>query len=56
MKSLRKHYERPSFLPDDSESSHLDWMFMGGTGTGADMHVCWSHDIKCDDIVWVSMS
>ncbi|XP_057306511.1 bifunctional arginine demethylase and lysyl-hydroxylase psr-1-like isoform X1 [Hydractinia symbiolongicarpus] len=39
MKSLRKHYHTPHFLPDDSESSHLDWMFMGGSGTGADMHI-----------------
>ena len=36
---LRKHYERPKFLPDDSESSSLDWIFMGGSGTGAMMHV-----------------
>ena len=36
---LRKHYERPRFLPDDSESSSLDWIFMGGSGTGAMMHV-----------------
>ena len=36
---LRKHYQRPSFLPDDSESSALDWIFMGGSGTGAMMHV-----------------
>ncbi|XP_066917836.1 uncharacterized protein [Clytia hemisphaerica] len=36
---LRKHYERPEFLPDDSESSSLDWIFMGGSGTGAMMHI-----------------
>ena len=23
----------------DSEASNLDWMFMGGHGTGADMHI-----------------
>ena len=39
MKALRRHYSRPSFLPQDSESSYLDWMFMGGSGTGAMMHV-----------------
>ncbi|XP_002155363.1 uncharacterized protein LOC100211992 isoform X1 [Hydra vulgaris] len=36
---LRHHYQRPSFLPDDSESSALDWVFMGGSGTGALMHI-----------------
>lgn len=36
---LRKHYQRPDFLPDDSESSSLDWIFMGGSGTGASMHI-----------------
>lgn len=39
MKALRRHYSRPEFLPSDSESSHLDWMFMGGSGTGAQMHI-----------------
>ena len=38
-KILRKHYHRPTFLPQDSESSSLDWIFMGGSGTGALMHV-----------------
>ena len=38
-KILRKHYQRPEFLPGDSESSSLEWIFMGGTGTGALMHV-----------------
>lgn len=36
---LRKHYQRPAFLPDDSESSSLDWVFMGGSGHGAMMHI-----------------
>lgn len=36
---LRKHYSRPAFLPDDSESSSLDWIFMGGSGNGALMHI-----------------
>ena len=38
-KLLRKHYEQPKFLPDDSESSTLDWIFMGGSGYGGSMHV-----------------
>ncbi|XP_072043549.1 bifunctional arginine demethylase and lysyl-hydroxylase JMJD6-like [Amphiura filiformis] len=36
---LRKHYERPYFIPPTSESSALDWMFMGGPGPGADIHI-----------------
>lgn len=39
MKILRKHYSRPSFLPSDSEASQLDWLFMGGSGYGAAIHV-----------------
>ncbi|XP_060565091.1 uncharacterized protein LOC132724274 [Ruditapes philippinarum] len=36
---LRKHYERPYFLPNNSESSTLDWIFMGGSGNGAPVHL-----------------
>lgn len=36
---LRKHYGRPYFLPDLSENNHIDWIFMGGSGLGAHMHV-----------------
>uniref|UniRef100_A0A069DMI1 Cupin like domain containing protein n=1 Tax=Clytia hemisphaerica TaxID=252671 RepID=A0A069DMI1_9CNID len=36
---LRRHYQRPAFLPVDSESSSLDWIFMGGSGRGAMMHI-----------------
>ncbi|CAH1794438.1 unnamed protein product [Owenia fusiformis] len=36
---LRKHYQRPHFLPKDSESSSLDWLFMGGSGPGAFVHL-----------------
>ncbi|XP_002731871.1 uncharacterized protein LOC100374815 [Saccoglossus kowalevskii] len=36
---LREHYERPYFLPVDSESSALDWIFMGGSGIGANIHL-----------------
>ena len=40
MNKLRKHYTLPYFIPEDSESSQLDWIFMGGAGIkGADMHV-----------------
>ncbi|ESP03764.1 hypothetical protein LOTGIDRAFT_109925 [Lottia gigantea] len=38
-KILRSHYQRPYFIPNDSESSTIDWMFMGGTGLGAFMHL-----------------
>lgn len=37
---LRQHYFRPNFLPDDSESSAIDWIFMGYSQQGASMHVC----------------
>jgi len=36
---LRKHYSRPTFLPDDSESSAIDWIFMGYSQIGASMHL-----------------
>ncbi|XP_033733589.1 uncharacterized protein LOC117322749 isoform X2 [Pecten maximus] len=36
---LREHYQKPYFLPNDSESSALDWIFMGGTGLGAFIHL-----------------
>lgn len=36
---LRQHYSRPFFLPDDSESSAIDWIFMGYSGQGASMHL-----------------
>ncbi|KAB0800940.1 hypothetical protein PPYR_05294 [Photinus pyralis] len=36
---LREYYNRPYFLPDNSESIALSWIFMGGPGFGAHMHV-----------------
>lgn len=36
---LRQHYSRPYFLPKNSENNAVDWIFMGGTGFGAHMHV-----------------
>ena len=40
---LRDLYTRPAFLPVESESSNLDWIFMGGstaqTGGGAPVHI-----------------
>jgi len=39
MKIFRQYYERPVFLPPNSESSHTDWIFMGGHGFGAGIHV-----------------
>lgn len=38
-KILRKHYNRPYFLPETSENNAIDWIFMGGPGMGAHMHV-----------------
>lgn len=40
---LRQHYNRPYFLPVDSESSQVDWIFMGGPGLGAFVHVSVRH-------------
>ena len=43
IEQLRHHYSRPTFLPADSESSRVDWIFMGGstaaTGGGAPVHI-----------------
>lgn len=40
---LRKHYQKPAFLPENSEASTVDWIFMGGssstTGGGAPIHI-----------------
>lgn len=36
---LRMHYNRPYFLPKNSENIALAWIFMGGPGHGAHMHV-----------------
>lgn len=36
---LRKHYDRPYFLPKTSELNAVDWIFMGGHGLGAHMHL-----------------
>ena len=36
---LRKHYQRPYFLPVTAESEKTDWIFMGSHGYGAPMHV-----------------
>lgn len=36
---LRQHYTRPYFLPEFSESSKTDWIFMGSPGYGAHLHV-----------------
>ncbi|GAB6020399.1 hypothetical protein CHUAL_003101 [Chamberlinius hualienensis] len=38
-KILRQHYTRPTFLPEDSESSAIDWIFIGWPGMGASIHV-----------------
>ncbi|RWS23429.1 putative acyl-CoA dehydrogenase 6-like protein [Leptotrombidium deliense] len=36
---LRQHYTKPYFLPSNSESSRIDWIFMGVPGYGAHLHV-----------------
>ena len=36
---LRKYYNRPYFIPQDAETGDLDWIFMGGPGPGAPIHV-----------------
>lgn len=38
-KILRQYYDRPYFLPETSENMALNWIFMGGPGHGAHMHV-----------------
>ncbi|XP_017782184.1 PREDICTED: bifunctional arginine demethylase and lysyl-hydroxylase JMJD6 [Nicrophorus vespilloides] len=38
-KVLREYYDRPYFLPETSENMALSWIFMGGPGDGAHMHV-----------------
>ncbi|XP_025083903.1 uncharacterized protein LOC112557950 [Pomacea canaliculata] len=38
-KTLRSHYQKPYFLPEDSESIPTDWIFLGGSGPGANMHL-----------------
>lgn len=37
--SLRKHYKKPYFLPQESESSKTDWIFMGSPDYGAPNHI-----------------
>lgn len=36
---LRSYYQHPEFLPADSESSALDWIFMGAPGPATTMHL-----------------
>ena len=36
---LREFYQRPDFLPPDSESGRRDWIFMGTPGYGAPYHI-----------------
>ncbi|RXG72606.1 hypothetical protein Avbf_06151 [Armadillidium vulgare] len=36
---IRGHYERPYFLPLNSETSKTDWIFMGTPGHGAHIHI-----------------
>lgn len=36
---LREYYTRPEFLPEDSEASVIDWIFMGYSGNGATTHL-----------------
>jgi len=36
---LRELFPRPDFLPENSESSAIDWIFIGSPGLGAAMHI-----------------
>lgn len=36
---LRKHYKKPTFLPEFYEHARTDWIFMGLPGYGAHMHI-----------------
>lgn len=36
---LSKLYERPDFIPLDSEPGRRDWFFMGTPGHGAPFHI-----------------
>ncbi|KAF4526262.1 hypothetical protein B566_EDAN010972 [Ephemera danica] len=36
---LRSHYQRPPFLPENADTSAIDWIFMGGPGPGASLHL-----------------
>ncbi|XP_020295415.1 uncharacterized protein LOC109860603 isoform X2 [Pseudomyrmex gracilis] len=55
---LREHYQRPYFLPPNSESEKTDWIFMGSHGYGAPMHVddvrypSWQAQIKGEKL-WI---
>ncbi|RWS14488.1 hypothetical protein B4U79_14421 [Dinothrombium tinctorium] len=40
---LRSHYRRPAFLPEDSQSSAIDWIFMGYAGQGSSLHLDYVH-------------
>ncbi|XP_029035492.1 uncharacterized protein LOC114872452 [Osmia bicornis bicornis] len=55
---LRKHYQKPYFLPDTAESEKTDWIFMGSHGYGAPIHVdnvehpSWQAQIKGEKL-WI---
>lgn len=38
LKEMRKFYDKPHFLPEEAEHSHIDFVFMGYQ-QGAFMHV-----------------
>ena len=46
---LRTHYQLPYFLPTQSETSEEDWIFMGGPGPGAQIHVSHCQQICLGD-------
>ena len=41
---IRKYYELPDFLPENSQSDKRDWIFMGTPGFGARLHV--DHNVQ----------
>lgn len=49
-KILRQYYSKPYFFGNHSENIAMSWIFMGGPGYGAQMHVskCFSNFIYCN--------
>lgn len=46
-KVLQQYYKKPYFLSNNSENIAMSWIFMGGPGYGAHMHVGFHKNEKC---------
>lgn len=46
-KILQQYYEKPYFLSNISENIAMSWIFMGGPGQGAHMHVRIFYKLGC---------